>query len=140
MASAQRKPIDNTGLYKLLGVDKKATPAQIKKAFFKFAKKNHPDKGGDAKVVTKSYTIPSYSSFKTIPRLTISSKMRIRELPMINTELRELKKAEAREATRATFSLNSSAEAAALKNVANKRQKRCLKSSKSPQKRATTGG
>ena len=58
--------------------------------------------------------------------------MRIRELPMINTELRELKKAEVREATRATFSLNSSAEAAALKNVANKRQKRCLKSSKSP--------
>jgi DnaJ-class molecular chaperone len=36
-------------LYKLLEVAKDATPSEIKKAFFKLARKKHPDKGGDAK-------------------------------------------------------------------------------------------
>jgi len=49
--NSPKKDVDNEGLYKLLDVDKNATPGQIKKAFYKFAKKNHPDKGGDAKKV-----------------------------------------------------------------------------------------
>ena len=32
--------------YKLLGVSSKATQAEIKKAFYALAKKNHPDQGG----------------------------------------------------------------------------------------------
>ncbi len=44
----EKKPVDNEGLYKLLGVDKKANKSQIKKAFFKLARKKHPDKGGNA--------------------------------------------------------------------------------------------
>jgi len=44
-----QKEVDNEGLYKILNVDKKATTSQIKKAFFKLAKKHHPDKGGDTK-------------------------------------------------------------------------------------------
>jgi len=45
----EQKEVDNKGLYKVLGVDNKATSSQIKKAFFKLAKKHHPDKGGDTK-------------------------------------------------------------------------------------------
>jgi len=45
----EAKEVDNEGLYKVLGVDKKASSSQIKKAFFKLAKKHHPDKGGDTK-------------------------------------------------------------------------------------------
>lgn len=41
------EPIDNEGYYKVLGVDKDATPQQIKKAFYKKAMTHHPDKGGD---------------------------------------------------------------------------------------------
>ncbi len=41
--------MDNEGLYKLLGVAKDAKSVEIKKAFFKLARKKHPDKGGDAK-------------------------------------------------------------------------------------------
>jgi len=37
-------------LYKILGVDKSATPVNIKKAHIRGSRANHPDKGGDAEV------------------------------------------------------------------------------------------
>ena len=49
--------------YKILGVDKDATPEQLKKAYHKLAHKHHPDKGGgDAekfKEVTEAYSVLS---------------------------------------------------------------------------------
>lgn len=33
--------------YKILGVDKNASPDEVKKAFFRLAQKHHPDKGGE---------------------------------------------------------------------------------------------
>ena len=48
--------------YETLGVDKKATPDDIKKAFRKLAQKHHPDKGGDEatfKEITEAYSILS---------------------------------------------------------------------------------
>jgi len=42
-----REPVDTDTLYKTLGVDKKASDSDIKKAFRKLALKKHPDKGGD---------------------------------------------------------------------------------------------
>lgn len=48
--------------YEVLGVDKKATNDDIKKAFRKLAQKHHPDKGGDEakfKEITEAYSILS---------------------------------------------------------------------------------
>ena len=53
MPQRERKPVDNTGYYKTLGVDKTADAKTIKKAFRKLAVKNHPDKGGDAELFKK---------------------------------------------------------------------------------------
>lgn len=41
------KEIDNTKLYKTLGVEKNATYDEIRKAFRKLALKKHPDRGGN---------------------------------------------------------------------------------------------
>lgn len=55
-------PADTEGLYKILGIEKTATNAQIKKAFRKKAMSLHPDKGGDPeafKECQKAYEILS---------------------------------------------------------------------------------
>lgn len=49
-----------TDLYEELGVDKKATPEQIKKAYKRKASKAHPDKGGDSRamvVINDAYKV-----------------------------------------------------------------------------------
>ncbi|MDB5195272.1 MAG: chaperone protein DnaJ, molecular chaperone DnaJ [Parcubacteria group bacterium] len=46
--------------YETLGIDKKASPDDIKKAFRKLAQKHHPDKGGDEakfKEITEAYSV-----------------------------------------------------------------------------------
>lgn len=46
--------------YEVLGIDKKATKDDIKKAFRKLAQKHHPDKGGDEarfKEITEAYSV-----------------------------------------------------------------------------------
>ncbi len=48
----EKKEIDNQKFYKLLGVESQATTDEIKKSFRKMALKCHPDKGGDAEVVS----------------------------------------------------------------------------------------
>ena len=55
-----KKEVDNNKYYDLLGVDKKAQPNQIKKAYHKKALKEHPDKGGDPekfKEITNAYEV-----------------------------------------------------------------------------------
>ena len=46
-----KKDINNKKYYETLGVDSKATEAEIKKAFRRKALKEHPDKGGDQEKV-----------------------------------------------------------------------------------------
>lgn len=59
---AENKEVDTNKYYELLGVDKKATTEEIRKAFRKKALKEHPDKGGDPekfKEVTAAYEVLS---------------------------------------------------------------------------------
>lgn len=58
----EEEPVDNTTLYKVLGVEKDADAAAIKKAYRVLAMKHHPDKGGDPekfKEITKANEILS---------------------------------------------------------------------------------
>ena len=58
----QKREVDNSKFYDLLGVPKTASDAEIKKAYRKKALKEHPDKGGDPdkfKEVTAAYEILS---------------------------------------------------------------------------------
>jgi len=62
-------PVDNEGLYKSLGVDKKADGRAIKKAYFKLARVHHPDKGGDEekfKEIQRAYDVLSDESKREI--------------------------------------------------------------------------
>ena len=55
-------PVDNEKFYKLLGVEKDASPADIKKAYRKQAITHHPDKGGNEetfKEITRAYEVLS---------------------------------------------------------------------------------
>ena len=59
MNSRQRSgPVDNETYYKVLGVNKDATTADIHKAFRKQAMKHHPDRGGDAQTVYRCFLSP----------------------------------------------------------------------------------
>jgi len=40
-------PVDNKKLYETLGIEKRASDAEVKKAYRKLAMKHHPDRGGD---------------------------------------------------------------------------------------------
>lgn len=58
----EKKEINNKKYYETLGIDQKATPDQIKKAFRKLSVTKHPDKGGDTeeyKQITTAYTVLS---------------------------------------------------------------------------------
>ena len=54
--------VDNKKLYDVLGIDLKATPEEVRKAFRKLAIQHHPDKGGDSekfKEINAAYEILS---------------------------------------------------------------------------------
>lgn len=58
----EKKEVDSNKYYELLGVDKKATTEEIRKAFRKKALKEHPDKGGDPekfKEISAAYEVLS---------------------------------------------------------------------------------
>jgi len=60
MGGGRRREVDNSKLYKVLGVEKNASASEIKKAYRKLAVKHHPDKGGDPdtfKEISKAYDI-----------------------------------------------------------------------------------
>ena len=48
---APKGPVENTRLYEVLGVSKDCGADELKKAYYKLAIKNHPDRGGDAEKV-----------------------------------------------------------------------------------------
>lgn len=57
-----KKDVDTTRFYTLLGVEKSASEAEIKKAFRKQAMTHHPDRGGNAdtfKEINKAYEVLS---------------------------------------------------------------------------------
>merc|ERR1711988_1269985 len=49
----RRRSVDNSKFYQVLGIEKDASQAEIKKAFRKLAMKHHPDKGGDEELFKK---------------------------------------------------------------------------------------
>lgn len=53
MGGPPREPVNTTELYEILGVEKKATDGEIKKAYRQKALKEHPDKGGDVEAFKK---------------------------------------------------------------------------------------
>jgi DnaJ family protein A protein 2 len=58
----EEEPVDNSSLYKALGIEKSADAGAIKKAYRILAMKHHPDKGGDPekfKEITKANEILS---------------------------------------------------------------------------------
>merc|ERR1712224_853642 len=62
MDEEEPKDVDTTKMNELLGVEKNATPQEIKKAYRKTVMKAHPDKGGDAekfKEINMAYDILS---------------------------------------------------------------------------------
>lgn len=71
-------------LYEVLGLDKTATPEEIKKAYKKLAKMHHPDAGGDEemfKKINEAYAILSDAPQKEIYDLTgkFSKKISIKD-------------------------------------------------------------
>jgi curved DNA-binding protein CbpA len=69
----QRRPADadTTGLYKILGIDKNASDAEIKKAYRKGAMENHPDKNPGSVAVPSPHPCPHFLLFYILPFLTL---------------------------------------------------------------------
>lgn len=61
-ARGPRREVDNTKFYQVLGLDKSASVADVKKAYRKLAIRHHPDKGGDSetfKEICRAYEVLS---------------------------------------------------------------------------------